>query len=216
MAYHHGDLREALLAAAEQLLREQGGPGGVTLRACARRAGVSHAAPQHHFRDLSDLLAELASRGFERLSEALRAALEQVGDDPQARFVAVARTYVGFARESGPMFRLMFRSDVLNAGNASLRSAAVQTYAAMTDSVALQSGAPRVAVDDLSERIREPVLMEDILLAWSHLHGFALLLLEGQLDVFRGGAPEAEFVARMLERTAVRVSGLLRRDVRVD
>jgi len=85
--YHHGDLREALLEAAEALLREEGVPG-LTLRACARRAGVSHAAPKHHFADLSELLSAVAARGFDRLTVALVDAREAAGDDPDRRFSA--------------------------------------------------------------------------------------------------------------------------------
>src|SRR6056297_2914679 len=95
--YHHGDLREALLTAADQLLHEEG-LGGLTLRACARRAGVSHAAPKHHFADLAELLSEVAARSFDRLTEALNQARPAAGDGPEQHFIMVARTYVMFAR----------------------------------------------------------------------------------------------------------------------
>jgi len=208
MAYHHGDLREALLAAAEALLRESG-PAGLTLRACARHAGVSHAAPQHHFKDLADLLAEVAARGFDRLCERLRDALAQAGEDPRARFIAVARTYVAFARDDAALFRLMFRSDVLNGDNTALRSAARRSYAAMVDSVAAQRGGPAVLVEDLEQRIQDPGLMEDIVIAWTHIHGFAQLLIEGQLDVFMRDEALEPFVERMLVRAGSRLSWLL-------
>ena len=71
--YHHGDLHDALLAAAERVL-ERDGLAGLTLRAVAREAGVSHAAPTHHFGDLSGLLSELAAIGFRRFNEAMVAA----------------------------------------------------------------------------------------------------------------------------------------------
>jgi AcrR family transcriptional regulator len=90
-SYHHGDLREALLTAAEQLLHEEG-LQGLTLRACARRAGVSHAAPKHHFEDLSDLLSEVAARSFDRLAERLEAARAALGDEPDERVAAAARS----------------------------------------------------------------------------------------------------------------------------
>lgn len=209
MAYHHGDLREALLAAAETMLREDG-PGGVTLRACARRAGVSHAAPQHHFRDLADLLAEVAARGFDRLTERLQTALDDAGDSARARYVAVAQTYVGFARTDSALFRLMFRSDVLNRDNKRLLAASRRTYAAMVSSIVLHRGDAPVTAENLPERTHEPGLMEDILISWSHLHGFAQLLIEGQLDVFlnEGEAVDA-FAERMLARTGARLSWLL-------
>ena len=71
--YHHGDLHDALLAAAERVLERDGLPG-LTLRAVAREAGVSHAAPTHHFGDLTGLLSELAAIGFRRFNEAMAAA----------------------------------------------------------------------------------------------------------------------------------------------
>jgi len=209
MAYHHGDLRVALLAAAEALLAE-GGPAAVTLRACARRAGVSHAAPQHHFRDLADLLAEVAARGFERLTVALRVARARSGEDPVSRLQAVTRTYVEFARSNPALFRLMFRTDALNEENAVLQAAAIQTFAVMTDSVAVQRGDPAVSAEDLATRIRDPGLMEDILLAWSQTHGFAQLCIEGQLQVFVADGESADqFFDRMIARTSARLSQLL-------
>jgi AcrR family transcriptional regulator len=211
VAYHHGDLREALLTAAESLL-VAGGPAGVTLRACARLAGVSHAAPQHHFRNMADLLAEVAARGFDRLSVRLQEALERAGHDPEAGYLAIARTYVGFARSDAALFRLMFRSDVLNAENAALLTASRRTYAAMVDIIARLRGDPPVNFDDLQRRIQDPGLKEDILISWSHIHGFAQLLLEGQLGTFLGaGESVDDFVERKLSQTAARLSGLLRR-----
>lgn len=209
MAYHHGDLREALLVAAETLL-DEGGPASVTLRACARHAGVSHAAPQHHFHDLASLLAEVAARGFDRLSIRLREVLARAGADPQARFVAVARAYVGFARTDEALFRLMFRSDVLNPDNETLLAASSRTYAVLVSSIALQRGDPAVSAEDLEQRMQDPVLKEDTLISWSYVHGFAQLLIEGQLGKFveEGEAIDA-FVERMLARTGARLSGLL-------
>jgi len=213
MAYHHGDLREALLAAAESLL-VTAGPSGVTLRACARLAGVSHAAPQHHFRSMADLLAEVAGRGFDRLSERLQEALERAGGDPEAGYLAIARTYVGFARSDSALFRLMFRSDVLNAENEALVTASRRTYAAMVDIIARLRGDPPVKFDDLQLRIQDSGLKEDILISWSHVHGFAQLLLEGQLGTFLGADESIDdFVERKLAQTSARLSGLLRRSV---
>jgi AcrR family transcriptional regulator len=212
VAYHHGDLREALLAAAETLLLE-GGPGAVTLRACARHAGVSHAAPLHHFRDLADLLAEVAARGFGRLSALLRTALDDAGEQARARYIAVARTYVGFARSNPALFRLMFRSDVLNPESEALVSASRQSYAAMVSSIVMHRGDPPVTPENLQQRIHEPRLQEDILISWGYLHGFAQLLLEGQLDVFvEEGETVDDFVERLMVRTGTRLSGLLRQD----
>src|ERR1700744_2758366 len=95
--YHHGDLKSALLAEAETIL-ERDGIQALTLRAAARAAGVSHAAPANHFDDLTGLLSELAAVGFNRFSAALMAAMETAGGDPRARSNAMGAAYVRFAR----------------------------------------------------------------------------------------------------------------------
>jgi AcrR family transcriptional regulator len=103
--YHHGSLREALLAEGRRLLIEQG-PDAVTLRELARRTGVSHAAPRRHFADRDALLAAIAARGFDELTEALRSAARR--DDLRARLTAYAHAHVRFAVENGPLLTLMF------------------------------------------------------------------------------------------------------------
>ncbi|TXS41249.1 TetR/AcrR family transcriptional regulator [Streptomyces sp. uw30] len=104
--YHHGDLRAALLAAAERTLREKG-VASLSLRELAREVGVSHAAPGRHFKDKQALLNALAVAGFERLSRALDAA-----DDPalplEPRLTALARTYLGFAIDNAELLELMY------------------------------------------------------------------------------------------------------------
>jgi AcrR family transcriptional regulator len=211
--YHHGDLREALLAAAEQLLHEKG-LQGLTLRACARRAGVSHAAPKHHFADLSELLSEVAARGFQRLTAALQKAHAEVGDDPDARFIAVARTYVHFARRNPSHFRLMFRPELLRECDTALAAASGRTFAEMAGCITGQRGEPDVGPDQLLERIREEDFMQDVLLGWSHVHGYAQLLLEGQLAVFAKEEQLDEFIDRTLAATGARLGRILREDAR--
>src|SRR5438128_2323529 len=109
-SYHHGALREALLIAAEKLLREHG-LAALTLRAIAREAGVSHGAPAHHFEDLSALLSDLAAVGFLRLVEQLEAALKA---RDKTRF-PVPKAYVQFAVDNPALFSLMFREERLDA-----------------------------------------------------------------------------------------------------
>lgn len=208
--YHHGDLKEALLVAAESLLAQEG-VGGLTLRACARKAGVSHAAPKHHFKDVADLLAEVAARSFDRLTHTLqqdRAA--SAGQDPEARIISIFRAYVNFARRQPDHFRLMFRWREIDRGNAALSAAAARTYAEMTSSVALQRGDLDVTADTLNERIREQGLQDDVLIAWSQIHGYAMLLLEGQFDGFARTEGEDAFVERTVAATGGRLSRLLR------
>src|ERR1700760_3490751 len=95
--YHHGNLREALIDAAVELIATKG-PAGFTIAEAARLAGVSPAAPYRHFRDADALLAEVALRGFERLAATLSAAWNEGRPDPVAAFEALGSAYLGFAR----------------------------------------------------------------------------------------------------------------------
>ncbi|MFE0255437.1 TetR/AcrR family transcriptional regulator [Streptomyces sp. NPDC059010] len=104
--YHHGDLRAALLAAAERTLREKG-TGSLSLRELAREVGVSHAAPGRHFKDKQALLNALALAGYERLAQTLNAA-----EDPalplEPRLTALARAYLGFAIDNAELLEVMY------------------------------------------------------------------------------------------------------------
>jgi len=106
-AYHHGELREALLDAAEALLAQRGA-AGLSLRDVARRAGVSHAAPYHHFAGLPELLAALAERSFQQLGLAMQAGVDAHPADAREQLLAIATAYVDFARRRPARFRLMF------------------------------------------------------------------------------------------------------------
>lgn len=106
--YHHGDLRRALVEAAERILENEG-PSALSLRAVAREAGVSAAAPYHHFKDKNELLAAIAQEGFEHLAEAMRAGAEDEGD-PRARLNALGVAYVCFARNNPALYTLMYSS----------------------------------------------------------------------------------------------------------
>src|SRR5712675_1836628 len=107
--YHHGALRDALLKAAETVL-ERDGLQGLTLRAVAREAGVSHAAPTHHFGDLTGLVSELAAIGFRQFNAAMVAA-SGTGTSPMDRAMARAKTYVAYAQAHPGMYGLMFRTE---------------------------------------------------------------------------------------------------------
>ncbi|WP_217205641.1 TetR/AcrR family transcriptional regulator [Streptomyces sp. AC550_RSS872] len=104
--YHHGDLRAALLAAAERTLRDKGA-SALSLRELAREVGVSHAAPGRHFKDKQALLNALALAGYERLAQTLSAA-----EDPalplEPRLTALARAYLGFAIDNAALLELMY------------------------------------------------------------------------------------------------------------
>ncbi len=106
-AYHHGNLRATLLAAAERSLRAHGADQ-LSLRELAREAGVSHAAPRRHFPDRQALLDALAEAGFARLDTQLRAALAAAGEDFAPRLHAMAAAYLRFATEDAALLELMF------------------------------------------------------------------------------------------------------------
>src|SRR2546423_9106905 len=124
--YHHGDLHDALLAAAERVL-ERDGLAGLTLRAAAREAGVSHAAPTHHFGDLTGLLSELAAIGFRRFNEAMVAARNNE-THPLMKGLANAKAYVAYAQASPGMFSLMFRNERIDMTRPSLHEAATASF----------------------------------------------------------------------------------------
>ncbi|MGR6970760.1 TetR/AcrR family transcriptional regulator [Streptomyces cynarae] len=105
--YHHGDLRAALLTRAEETLRERG-PAALSLRELARDLGVSHAAPSRHFKDKQALLDALALAGFDRLAQAMTAALEETGESFAERLRAGARAYVDFATANAELLDLMY------------------------------------------------------------------------------------------------------------
>ncbi|HEX8870560.1 MAG TPA: helix-turn-helix domain-containing protein, partial [Lentzea sp.] len=106
--YHHGDLRRAVLAAAVDAITEHG-PAGVSLRDLARRVGVSHAGPVHHFKDKAGLLTALAAEGFALLADALNATRATTDS-----FVDLGVTYVRFAVQHRAHFEVMFRPDLLH------------------------------------------------------------------------------------------------------
>jgi AcrR family transcriptional regulator len=105
--YHHGNLRLALLAQAEETVRERG-VEELSLRELAREIGVSHGAPRRHFADRQALLDALAESGFQRLGAELRAAVEGAAEDFQARLAATARAYIHFATRDAALLELMF------------------------------------------------------------------------------------------------------------
>src|SRR5437899_2453664 len=110
--YHHGALRDALLQAAEKILERDGLPG-LTLRAVAREAGVSHAAPTHHFGDLTGLLSELAAIGY-RMFNAAMVAANNSETHPLMKGMASATAYVAYAQAHPGMYSLMFRNERLD------------------------------------------------------------------------------------------------------
>lgn len=168
--YHHGALRQALLDAAESLLLERG-VDAFTLRECARRAGVSHAAPAHHFGDARGLLTAFATLGFERMAQLMQRYWDEAPADPAQRLVAVGQAYIDFALAHRAHFQLMFGSDRLDIGNAALQTAGGRTGEMLSLAMADVMTSRKLAIETLPQRL---------LLAWSAVHGYATLVLEGQ------------------------------------
>jgi AcrR family transcriptional regulator len=175
--YHHGALPAAMLAAAQGILESEG-IEALTLRAAARAAGVSHAAPKNHFGDLTGLLSELAAIGFGQFTHELNEAMAQAdSDDPEARLEAMGRAYVGFAKANPGMFLLMFRSERLDAERPALREALRGARAALAGSMAARMGLAPTA-----DGTPTPQQGAAMVRAWSMVHGFAMLLIDGRLD----------------------------------
>jgi AcrR family transcriptional regulator len=186
-SYHHGDLHDALLKAAEAVL-ERKGVQGLTLRAAAREAGVSHAAPAHHFGDLTGLLSELAAVGFRRFGAAMQVAAS-VAASRHDRLDAMGIAYVKFARTYPSLFMLMFRSERLDFARPALNQAMVAASAALAGAVGARRNDAAGTEPSMQKRAA------DMVRAWSIVHGFAVLLLDHRLDnlvaMFPGADPEA-------------------------
>jgi AcrR family transcriptional regulator len=171
--YHHGNLRAALIEAALTLVAEQGADA-LTLRAAARLAGVSQAAPYRHFADKDALLAAVAEEGFRAMSEAMRRRRD-AGETPLERLRAVGLEYVTFATEHPAHFRVMFGRVVADrARYPALDEAAAETFGLLVDGIAAcqQEG-----------MVREGDPRELALTAWSVVHGCSMLAVD---DQFKG------------------------------
>ena len=176
--YHHGALRPALLRAVEELIAEKG-IEGLSLRECARRAGASWSAPAHHFGDKTGMLTAFAAGGFTKLKERMEARREAAAGGAE-RAVAVGEGYLEFALRNPGHFRVMFRAELLNKDDEEYRTASRAAFQVLQDAIG-EGGAPATSID-------EATLHERCLLAWSAVHGFATLCLEGAIDTRRGSA----------------------------
>ncbi|MEV0848579.1 TetR/AcrR family transcriptional regulator [Streptomyces sp. NPDC049954] len=176
--YHHGDLRRAVLAAAVEVI-ERDGPARLSLRDLARRAGVSHAGPVHHFGDKAGVLTALATEGYGLLADALEAS-----PDGDSELVELGVSYVRFAVRHPAHFAVMFRLDLLHPEDPDLCAARQRARALLT------GGVERVVGDSATLR---PELAG--VAAWSLVHGYASLHLAGALPEEASGE-DVEGVAR--------------------
>lgn len=170
--YHHGSLRPALLRAVEELIAEKG-IEALSLRECARRAGASWSAPAHHFGDKTGMLTAFAAAGFTRLKEHMEDRRE-ASPDLAGRAVAVGEGYLEFALRNPGHFRIMFRAELLNKDDEEYRMASRAAFQVLEDAIR-EGDAATGSADETS-------LHERCLLAWSVVHGFATLCLEGAIE----------------------------------
>ena len=183
-AYHHGDLRDALVRTARTIL-ETPGLADLSLRGVARAAGVSPAAPYHHFADKQALLNAVAAEGFAALTSGMLTRMAKE-TDPAARLNASGVGYVVFAVENPALFRLMFGGDgKRSSADAALIEASKGAYAVLRAAVAETS--PDGAADPLT-----------CLKLWALVHGIAKLILEGGVKPADYGLASSEALAARL------------------
>jgi len=166
--YHHGDLRAALITEGLALLEEQG-LAGLSLRAIAARAGVSHAAPKNHFGHLRGLLTAMAAEGFRRHCAAMRAGLPRRAGRA-ARQMAALRGYVRFAEAHPHLFALMFSGTQIDFDDAELGTAAAQSYEVLRG---IAAGLDWDKADAPDAALRAETML------WSLVHGYAQLSIAG-------------------------------------
>lgn len=164
-SYHHGRLREAVMEAALQEI-EAVGPARMSMREIARRAGVSHAAPAHHFGDKTGIFTAIAAEGHRLLADAVRA--EVLGPDPLVR---CGMGYVRFAVAHRAHFEVMFRPDLCDMADPDLAEAADASFAVLLEAVRRTVGP-----------VDEPEIMTVATASWALVHGFATLWLGGNIQ----------------------------------
>jgi AcrR family transcriptional regulator len=190
--YHHGDLKAALVESAVEILRSEG-LEGLTLRAVARKAGVSQAAPYRHFADRRALLAAVAERGFQRLQQAMKDAMQQGQGRLGLKGVAIA--YVRFALDTPPEYRLMFGPELAVTDDLpSLRETGRSVLGFVATGIGQLQKAGLVGPGD-------PHLMASA--TWAVLHGLSILILDKQTA---GVAPDVD--ALVEEATRIMMFGM--------
>ncbi|NVK35707.1 MAG: TetR/AcrR family transcriptional regulator [Rhodobacteraceae bacterium] len=185
--HHHGDLRNALIAAGLDILKHKG-LAALTLRACATSANVSHAAPAHHFQGLPGLQAAIAARGFQELTDHMRRELDSAGDDPHLRLSGICEGYLEFANQNPAMFQLMFSSTFDFQLDSDLLARSAEAYGVLSDTCA-PFEIPGTGKEGGTE-----------MLIWSLVHGFANLKLSdclGPKDAPATRVAFADFLPRL-------------------
>jgi AcrR family transcriptional regulator len=168
--YHHGNLKEALMRAALDLIAEKG-PAGFTFAEAARSAGVSPAAPYRHFRDRDELLANVALNGFGQFEAALTRAWDNGRPDPFTAFDRLGKAYLAFARSEPAYYSAMFEAGIPLETNPDLREAGERAFAVLRS-------AAEALIAAMPLKTRPPALMM-ALHVWALAHGVATLFGRG-------------------------------------
>lgn len=179
-AYHHGDLRAALLQAAEEELAKKG-RDRFSLRSVAKRAGVSHAAPAHHFGDVTGLMAALAASGFQRFLETQKSRQAAAPPDPQEQLLQSGLGYIDFALAHPALFRLMFGKSWAEISDPALKSSAEAAFTHLLQNVAAVTGGD----PDTDQHTRTSVAS-----VWAMVHGLADLMIGGAPRYLTEATPE--------------------------
>lgn len=191
--YHHGGLREALVQAGIDILTE-GGLSSFTLRECARRAGVSHAAPKNHFPTIEHLKAEIGARGFEQMQRELAAAADAApSPSAEGRLVAMGAAYVRFATANPAAYQMMFRDQDSFERTPHYSAAAEAAWMQLEEAVTDVIGPGR---DDVEARAAH---------AFALVHGFASLIIDKRLPP---GVETDEVIAQSLASLPAALRGL--------
>jgi AcrR family transcriptional regulator len=194
--YHHGDLPNALRSAAVEVIRERG-LGAFSLREVARRAGVSHTAPAHHFGDVRGLLTSIATEGFEALHRVTAEAVAGF-DDPVEQLQAIGEAYVGLARSHPAHCEVMFRRDLVDQDDQRLAECGLEAYGVLERTVQrlIDAEGLDIPVDDAAW------------MCWSATQGLVVLEEKiGLINELHGGAPVS--TSELMRRfTAMIVAGM--------
>lgn len=192
--YHHGDLRRALLDTAVRVVEKEG-VSALSLQAIAKRAGVSSAAPYHHFESREQLLAEIAGQGFELLVAELQRAAAGAGDDAKAHLEGLGRGYVRFALAYRGHFRVMFRPEL------KMQLSAQPDHAPRESFAMLQRAIERCQKEGLAPK-GDPTPL--VLLTWSAVHGASVLWIDGPLE-HSGMVKDEDALATTIASTVVQL-----------
>lgn len=166
-AHHHGNLRQALINAGFELLRE-GGPDALSIRKAAARVGVSHAAPAHHFAALTDLRTAIVAEGFRKFAVSMETEIALAPDNPRDHILAASKGYISFAQENSSVFQLMFGGTEISSDDTALSEAAQAAYAVLA-----RISAPVKLGSDRQQNAEAFV--------WSLVHGYASLMLANKI-----------------------------------